>query len=118
MDWYPHALLRAEQVCGRRFSFFLETDMCLIQKGQLLVKNILCLVILNDCIFLETPNRHGSQFHTIRCRFLFLSSPLDPIGDQNDVRELLSLFIILGLCLLFVLFFFSIYIPTQPLLPA
>ena len=46
---------------------------------------------------------------------------MGPIGDQNDARELLLLFSMSGLCLLFSFLFFPICIPIQstppPLLP-
>ena len=51
-------------------------------------------------LFLKTPNRRGTQFHAEKWSNFVLSSHLDPIGDRNDVRELLLLFSMLGLCLL------------------
>ena len=44
-----------------------------------------------------------------------LSSHSNPIGDRNDVRALLLLFSMLGLCLPFLLFFFPII--SHPVIP-
>ena len=68
-------------------------------------------------LFLKTQHIRAMQFRAEQLSIFVLSSHLDPIVSRHDVRQPLFLFIVLGLCLLFLPFFFPIYIPTQSISP-
>ena len=88
MYWYPQALFTAEQACRRRFLFLFNdapfSNMSIFNK-----KTFICTNIYGLCIFLKTTNRRGTQIHSKWRQNFVLSSHIDLIGDQNDVRYLL-----------------------------
>ena len=83
--------------------------MTVLAKKLLTHVNIGCFYL-----FLKTPNRRETQRHSKWRLNFVLSSHLDPIGDRNDVRELLFLFSMLGLRLLFSPHFISIRNLSSP----
>ena len=84
MFWYPQAPLKAFQACHRHF-LFLKNNMSFLEM------TVLVNVFSTFSVFTfgKTPNRRGTQFHAEKCSNFVLNSYLDPIGDQNDVQELL-----------------------------
>ena len=82
---------------------------CFLTRLHAIFERCRCLSIvvnvLRFYLLCKTPNRCGTQFHAGKLSIFIRSSLIDPIGDRNDVRELLLLFGVLGLCLLF--FFLS-----------
>ena len=82
MHWNPQAPLTAFQACRRHFHFRFVTT-------HFLSKVFLCVIICQYsgfCLFLNTSNRRGKQFHTEQCSNIVLSADLNPIGDQNDAQ--------------------------------
>ena len=86
MCWYPQALFVAEQACRRRF--FVEKQYVSLQGALKLTKNMFP-VVLTDCAHSkQTPNRCGRKTISKQRSNYDLSSYIDPVGDQNDVRYL------------------------------
>ena len=87
MNWYPQALLTAEQACRRRF-LLLKHNAPFFQTCPFLTETCIFVYICSLCLFLKTPNRRETQRHSKWRLDFVLSSHIDPIGDQNDVQYL------------------------------
>ena len=51
------------------------------------------MISADSAYFLKTPHRRGTQIHADKWSSVALVSHLDPIGDQNDVRQWLIYYI-------------------------
>ena len=87
MNWYPQALLTAEQACRRRF-FFVEKRRAFFETCPFSTKICMFTHMCCLCIFLKALDRRGTNRQSKWRLNFVLSSHIDPIGDQNDVQYL------------------------------
>ena len=109
------SLFTAEQACRMHFVMYTIFLFVVVGVGWGCRLLSICVNIYGFCIyiFLKTPNGHGTQFRADKMSKFIMPPSSRPIPAWNDVRKLLLLFTMLGLCLLFLLCFFQMYLPTQ-----
>ena len=116
MDWYPQAQLTGFHTCRRPFCG-VEKTIWPFQKRSFVDRCCCFRDIWWLCILVKTSNRRGTQFQAEKWPNFVMGSHADPIGDLNDVRELLLLLNMLGCCLSSYFFFLLICIPTLSVSP-